>query len=309
MKKWLKVLGMLLVVLAFSISFQGGKDAKAYVGYISMPQQTDVSESSITIKWNAYNGAVMYGYLVEGASVPIEDTTMDTQATIGNLPAGYALTVQITAYDSVGNIIAQSSKTSVKTLPGKLSKSEFGPTAANTYSNIYYFGANTATADGYQWQFATASGKVKKTASATGRTGSLSLSNFINGTYYKYRVRPYINCNGVIRYSTWSVYKTIGVLKSGGKYKATKSSLKLSWTKVSGAKKYVIYGSKSEKSGFKKIKTVKASKRSLLVKKIGGKKLKKGTRYYFRIIPVAKVSGKSVKADSYSVLYGWTRSF
>ena len=66
--------------------------------------------------------------------------------------------------------------------------------------------------------------------------------------------------------------------------KQTKNSIKLGWKKVYGAKKYVIYGGKgSKKAKVKKLKTVGASKLSYNIKKLSGRKLKKGTYYKFRV--------------------------
>ena len=159
--------------------------------------------------------------------------------------------------------------------------------------------AGGKTAVRSQKKFADTSGKVKKTQSTTG-TLSLHLQNFINGTFYQYRVRKDY-------YADWSAWKYIGMAKSGN-YKATKSSIQIKWAKVKGAKKYIVYASKKENSGFKKIKTVSASKRNVTLKKLGGKALKKSTKYYFRVMPVAKIGKKQVKADTYMVYYAYTRS-
>ncbi len=56
----------------------------------------------------------------------------------------------------------------------------------------------------------------------------------------------------------------------------TESSVKLSWNKVEGAEKYVIYYSTQKNKGYKKYGVT--SKTSLTVKK-----LEEGTTYYFRI--------------------------
>lgn len=69
--------------------------------------------------------------------------------------------------------------------------------------------------------------------------------------------------------------------------KQTKASLKLTWKKVPGAVKYVVYGSKCTKAG--KMKSlISIANTSATVKKIGGKKLKKGNHYKFMVIAVGK---------------------
>jgi len=87
------------------------------------------------------------------------------------------------------------------------------------------------------------------------------------------------------------------------KLKVKKSGTKtavLTWKAVSGAKSYVIYSSKKEYSGYKKIKTIKAGKK----KKFTFKKKKLGNGFhYFKVKAVGKVSGKSIKSDSSNAGY------
>lgn len=58
-------------------------------------------------------------------------------------------------------------------------------------------------------------------------------------------------------------------------------AVKLSWTKVAGATKYVVYGNKCGKS-MKKLKTTSGTK--FTVKKISGKKLKAHKEYKFKVV-------------------------
>ncbi|MBQ1406525.1 MAG: M6 family metalloprotease domain-containing protein [Eubacterium sp.] len=65
--------------------------------------------------------------------------------------------------------------------------------------------------------------------------------------------------------------------------KVTKSSIKLTWKKVSGAKKYVLYANKCGKGKkYKKLATY--TKTSVTIKKVAGAKLKKGTYYKFMLV-------------------------
>ena len=81
-----------------------------------------------------------------------------------------------------------------------------------------------------------------------------------------------------------------GLLQAKAK-KIGKNYVKLGWTKVQGAEYYVIYGNKcSKKNQYLKLTKAKASAKSKKIKKIAGKKLKKGTYYKFIIAAVAKDS-------------------
>jgi uncharacterized repeat protein (TIGR02543 family) len=82
--------------------------------------------------------------------------------------------------------------------------------------------------------------------------------------------------------------------------KTSKKSVKLSWKKIKKAKKYVVYGARcgSDKKNhkFKKIKTVKANAKEtikLKVRKVNGRKLKKGKYYVFSVTALDK-NGKEL---------------
>lgn len=71
--------------------------------------------------------------------------------------------------------------------------------------------------------------------------------------------------------------------------KQTKKSIKITWKKASGAKKYIIYTNRCGKGRkFKKLVTLSSGKRAYNVKKAAGKKLRKATYYKFIIIAVDK---------------------
>ncbi len=64
----------------------------------------------------------------------------------------------------------------------------------------------------------------------------------------------------------------------------SRRSVTVKWKRVSGAKKYMIFRSNQAKSGFKRIAVVKKAK---MVKYVD-KKVKKGKRYYYRVVAVKK---------------------
>ena len=69
--------------------------------------------------------------------------------------------------------------------------------------------------------------------------------------------------------------------------KQTKTSVEISWKKVSGAKKYVVYGNQcGKKNKMKKLKTTSGNKQNF--RKVAGKKVKKGTYYKFLVVALDK---------------------
>jgi hypothetical protein len=101
--------------------------------------------------------------------------------------------------------------------------------------------------------------------------------------------------NGDVKGSTFSKLKLKATSSSNSK-------IKLTWTKVKGAKKYVIYGAKCG-STIKKIKTVSSSKKSLTITK-----LKKNQYYKYLVIAVngtkTKGTSKVVHCTTKSSKYG-----
>ncbi len=65
--------------------------------------------------------------------------------------------------------------------------------------------------------------------------------------------------------------------------KQTKNSIKLTWSKVSGAKTYVLYANKCGKKN-KYLKLASYTGKSATIKKVAGAKLKKGTYYKFLMV-------------------------
>ena len=72
--------------------------------------------------------------------------------------------------------------------------------------------------------------------------------------------------------------------------KASPSSVKISWKKVSNADGYEIARSKKKKSGYRKAATVKGGSKT----SYKNKKLKKKTAYYFKVRAYKNIDGKKV---------------
>jgi hypothetical protein len=192
-----------------------------------------------------------------------------------------------------------------KTLSAKVGTKNFGITTCYDNINVYYVEiTKSSTVDGYQLQFLNTKGKSKKTITQT--SSSFRIADFLQGTFYQYRVRSYVECGSKKVYSAWSACRYVAVPKSVA---STSKSLKLSfnWSKVSGASKYLVYISTNENSGYKLVKKAGAGSRSVSLRKFNGKKIQKSKRYYIKIYTQAKVGKKTVKAEipwsGYFMLY------
>lgn len=82
----------------------------------------------------------------------------------------------------------------------------------------------------------------------------------------------------------------------------TNNSVKLKWTKVAGAKKYIVYCATSKKSKYTKIATVASAKLSYT-----SKGLKANRKYYFKVRAYAKIGGKTTYSKYSDVKLGKTK--
>ena len=157
----------------------------------------------------------------------------------------------------------------------------------------------TVYSDGYVYELYNY--KNKKISSGTASSSSTYLKNITTTQFYKVRVRSYVTVNNKTIYGEWSDYKMFGQqpkvnIKKSGK------GVKLSWKKVKGAKSYTVYMSTKQKSGYKKIKTLK--KNSLKVTKFKNKKLKKNKKYYVYVVANTKFGKTTVKTPK-TLTYWW----
>ena len=81
-------------------------------------------------------------------------------------------------------------------------------------------------------------------------------------------------------------------LKSNGK-------LTVGWDKIKGAKKYTVYVSTKQKSGYKKVATLKSSKSKATITKFKGKKISFKKSYYIYVQATMKAGGKTYTSKKY----------
>lgn len=261
--------------------------------------QTKATTKSFSVAITGVTGANYYTVIYNNLTVAQGTSNKLTTANTLLPGTGYWIRAYAARRSSSGYIAYGSyDYEKVKTLANAVPKGSFG--VSNAWLNIDSFrfavSAGNIDADGWQWQFTNTKGnKVLRNAAGSGFYASS-----LKGTFYKYRVRSYVECGTGKSYSAWSTFKTFAIPKSIS-VKGSKKALRVSIGKVSGSTKLAVYISTKEKSGFKKVKTVSAKKRSLTIKKIGKKKLKKGKTYYIKVVPMAKVGKKTLKAETYAV--------
>lgn len=168
--------------------------------------------------------------------------------------------------------------------------------------------------DGYEFEYSYADGKNKKVKDL-GFTQLAEIEPARN-KFYRCRIRAYAkDDNGKKYYGAWSNYcycakdmshhdlETEGSVVRKKKKKINR--LKLTWNKIKGAKKYVVYMSTSMDTGYKKVKTVKKSKNTCTVTKFRKKKLKRGRTYYVRICAVVKIGNSTYRTPMKDSVQGY----
>lgn len=124
----------------------------------------------------------------------------------------------------------------------------------------------------------TKSGGGYQAVKATAAT-SFKNSKLTTGKVYYYKVQPYTAAGAGELYGP---VKAKASLDKASRLKASSpkaGAIKVSWQRVPGANKYIVYRSRTSSGGFKAISVVK-SKASYLDKSAG-----QGNTYYYKIVP------------------------
>ena len=279
------------MMLAFIFVMTSVITASAYMS----PEQTSATQNSVTVSWAAVPGTHHYLLYYYPDGSPIDWNTyveVSGSTTSCSIPILYSKKyhVEAVAYDAYGNKLdwsyyttpvcpAPGSITTVKSI-GWSTDGNYGDfkMSSDPYPDLPY---------AYEWQLRTKNGKTVKASgtSSYDRFRAKAPSNQV----YQLWVRGY-SYNGSNKfYGPWDRKTIVPEPKLKQSRFVLGNRIRLSWRKVSGATKYVVYGSTSPNKGYKKIATVKKSKGTYVVSRVKGKKLKKNKYYYFQ---VQAVSGK-----------------
>ena len=299
-------------------------DTSAPVKVVTAPDKapatlthTKSTTNSITVNWSAVPGADIYQveYYTD-SSKAMKSVTTGTSITLKKLAKNEKYTVYITGGRKYadGTTVAWSDeevyKWDIPVKPSKVSGVDISYYWQNL-SEICVENSRIGCADGYQYQLYTAykdkDSKIKTVIS----TNTLLANTYIKASalkknnFYKVRVRAYaLNSKNEKMYGDWSSWKYVSPQPDVTKIKNNKSKkgIQISWDKIKGANRYVVYVSTKKASGYKKFQTT--TKTGTVITKYGKNKLKSGKTYYFYVVPQKKVGNKYVSgfagnADEY----------
>ncbi len=265
--------------------------------------QSKASKTSVSVKLSEVSGANQY-FLLDANSGSLVTASANTELTPeGQLTPGkeYIYLVGAARISSAGYTASNVASVRVPclTVANKIQKKNFVCQPANDMTDSFTFSASTdgSTVDGVEYQWQTPAGKTRKVVSSIS-TSRVTIDNFIAGKFLKCRVRTFVSLSGDKRaYSAWSDYRYLGVVKSIKGKISGKKNVKVSWAPVSNASSYDVMVSTKPNGGYKKVKTVNAKKKSLILSKVAKKALKFGKTYYVRVVAKAKIGKKTVSSE------------
>ncbi len=266
-------------------------------------KQTKAEKKKVTFTWKPVSTANAY-YVVYGKntnSVKEKLTTKPTFTISGSADTTYLVYVypvrKSGSFEAVGP--NSSDRLLASTLPKKITSVKMRPGKGVNIGNstMYFSWGGSNAADGYEYQIYGYNNK--KLLSKTTSSNSLRLtSSKLKSQFVKIKVRAYFKMGKTKKVGAWSdwVWVAKGPAKTNAKLVGRYASegFRLSWSKVKGANTYDVYVSRSARSGYKKVATVKGT--NCTVTKFKGASITLGDYYYY-IVAKKKVGKKIIKSD------------
>ena len=264
------------------------------------PTSTTVSvasASSVKISWTKaadVDGYEIYQATSKSGSYKLVKTTTSTSYTQTSLNAGTTYYYKVRSYKTIDGQTVYSDYTTITskklTVPTP-TKVKLTNSSANSVKVSW---DKVTNASGYQIYRATSkNGSYKNVKTVTsGSTISYTDKSLTNNKTYYYKVRAYKTVDGVKKYSSFCsiISKKVALAKTTVTATAkSNTSIKLSWTKVAGAKSYEIYQATSKNGTYKKVKTTTSLSYT-------NTSLKSNKTYYYKVKAVQTVSKKTYKS-------------
>lgn len=269
-------------------------------------QETAATTNSATISWTGSEGAMRYDiYKVANDTFTLAGSTKDTKYTLTGLsnvkevpftivikPVRYTATFTAQETSKYTFDYGRLSAGDIKLTPKKMAN----PMITTHWTHIKEVKAEfekTPFASGYQYEVYNAKGQ--KISTGSGTTYYLYITGISRRSFYKVRARAFLTLGGKSYSGAWSDYTWFANSpEMAGKHLKKKLSIKIN--KVAGASKYEVYVSTNSGAGFKKVATTK--KTSIIVKKLGKKKITKKKDYYVKVYAVKMVGKKKYSSTS-----------
>ena len=258
-------------------------------GLTSSPSSTSIKLSWSKVK-NA-SGYIVYRYDAASDSYKKVTSTTKLYATDSKRSSGTDYEYRVRAYTKVSGktVYSEYAYLSTSTKPANVSSFK----ASTTADSVTLTWKKVKGANGYLvYRYNSSSKKWSKIS----QTSELTFTDTERkaGTKYQYRIRAYKEVGDSRLYSssytTLTVYTKPATVTNVTASSIKKTSLKLKWSKASGATGYMVYRYDAKKGTWKKIGTTSKTYFS-------DSKLKSGTEYQYKVRAYKKVSKKNYYAE------------
>lgn len=250
--------------------------AKTTSSKVSVKLAGDVATYSLPVSANSKYGVALYAARKSSAGYTAYGANMSDMVIMSTLPPNKKLA-------------------KVKVVGGK------GSLKSTNVVDVSW--GRVAAADGYEYQIYGNNNKVVCKGSITATKYDQEMKTYKNirissskiakkAQFMKIRVRAYVKYGKTKKTGKWSDW--VWFAKAPSARLASQREFKVSWNKVTGAKNYDVYVSRSRNSGYKKVATI--SDTSYTVKNFNGAPISNGIYYYY-IVANKKVGKKTIKSD------------
>lgn len=302
-------------------AFDGTKYSEAVIATVATAPkapatmtQVAADNTSATVSWAASTGAT--GYLirfgatqatakdiqvVKTTSVKLTGLSADSAYYLAVYPIRQVTTSFYASENCVENPRVLTTAPAVKGL--KLASWDVKSNIVTLQWN------NTAKYEnGYQIEIYKADNKLVKTYNIYGRRAKSKtfILKSVKNTPFQYRVRTYTFMNGEKQYGAWSDLAYAIPQANVSAAKVSNNAVKLSWTKVPGAKNYTVYRATKEGGKFKKVATTKKATYTV-------NNLKTYKDYYFYVkanrVSIGGKKRNSTKLDEQNDIYVYIQKY
>lgn len=214
---------------------------------------------------------------------------------ITGVPASFTYTYAIPGTLQNVTVTVNVDKTDFVEKSVSLGKVETLTTASSAYNKVKLTWSGVDGATGYRIYRSTSptSGFAKIKSITLNSKVTYTNSGLSCGTTYYYKVRAYRLIDGNYYFGEYSPIvagKAVPAKPTSVSVaKASKTKVKISWNKVTGASGYRVYRSKSKTSGFSSIKTLTSGSKLTYTKKTS-----RNVKYYYKVRSYTTVNGKRV---------------
>lgn len=273
------------------------KNKSVDVSFVIVPAKvtglkaTTRTSTTVALTWNKVVGATAYAVEYFNGKSWVSKTVTANSATITGLKARTSYKFRVRAYSKIAG--AYGDYSAVVTSSTAVAKVAGIKVSSRTASSLTLTWTKVAGAKGYEvWML-----KGKKWVKVgTTTKNSITVKKLKANTTYQFKIRAYDSAKVYGDFSAVAKVATGLAKVTKVKAKTTKSSVTLSWKKVSGAKTYEVY-----KLQGKKWKKVGTAKKTTFTLKKG---LKKNTTYKFKVRAVSKAK---IAGDYSSIVKATTK--